>query len=311
MGPGETDTHCGLVAIHYAREARYKARMNAEDLDRTPGLHRVPDAELLRLMRAIARDEIASPVTRAGLLLARFAASEAQLDALIGQPKNAVLVMLGAVLRERQQRVQARVGLAWAGGGIASSGARDPFELQSEWLATAERSVVWSGARLDRDQRLLRALLAAVETRGLEARVIVDAAIDGTAGVRAASVGGAHLDEPRAASVSGAAGSRATVPAQRSPLAQIASELLRGSPARLGLYVPESARLRGPLPRYLAVDERRALILSGAAPELEADEQTLSVGASIEEPAFCAQLSAQTLELIAAGALVPLLEWRA
>lgn len=273
--------------------------MRLDDLEKTPGLHRVPDAELVRLMRALARDQIASPVTRAGLLLARFAANEAQLDALIGLPKNAVLALLGAVLRERQQRVRARIALAWAGAEIGASGARDPFELLSELLATAERNVVWSGARLERDQRLLRTLDAAVETRGLEARVVIAAAL---------SCGTAPGADPSRAEPPANVKLDPAAPKPRAELAKLASELFRGSAARPQLYVPDPARLRAPLPRYLVVDEQRALILSGAAPELEADAQAWSVGALIEEPAFCAQLAAQTRELIESGALVRLLE---
>jgi hypothetical protein len=237
-----------------------------DDLDKTPGLHRVPEAELLRLMRAIARGEIASPPTRAGLLLARFTAHEQHLDAVIGMPQPAAMALLGAVLRERHYREHSRVTLAWSGPATDASRPRDPYELLADLLATAKQSVLWCGANLERDQRALRGLVPAVQARGLRARVVLD-------------------DARRADQV---------------------SALVRGGGDRFALYEPDGARLRDALPRFLVIDARRALILSGVAPRVEAADDALCVGLLVEDAAQCAELIAQCQGLIDAGWLIAL-----
>jgi hypothetical protein len=243
--------------------------MPQDDLDKTPGLHRVPEAELVRLLRALARDEVASPTTRAGLLLARFTADEANLDPVIGQPKNAAIAMLSAVVRERRQRAQTRAALAWSGPAANPTSARDPFELLSDLLATAQRSVLWCGARLDRDQRLLRALHVAVQTRQLSARILLD-----------------DVGQPAA------------------QLPGLARELFRGDEPRLSVRLADRSRLTGPLPHFVLGDGQRALLLLGTPPEADGDSRALNVGVLAHDPTLCADLSAQFEALVEDGCTV-------
>ncbi|MEY4582762.1 MAG: hypothetical protein RL701_7465, partial [Pseudomonadota bacterium] len=131
------------------------------------GIHSLPDAELLRLAKAVARADFKEPVSRASLVLAKFGHLEGELEALMGHTKRAALAIIGAILRERQRAPGTRSGAAWAGPAPTGQGTRAPYDLLLELIATAEKSVLFTGVDLQRDARLMRSLHAAQRGREL------------------------------------------------------------------------------------------------------------------------------------------------
>jgi hypothetical protein len=233
-----------------------------------PGLHHVPDAELVRLLRIVFRDQLPFPITRAGLLLAEVGSLEGQLDRLVGQNKSAAIAILSAVLHERQHRQTARsASVIWSGPSPSGAAAKSAEYVFAELIATAERSLLFTGADLRRDARALRSIHAALRGRELAVAIVLGDA------------------------------SRATE----------ASALFHGSGAKPRLYVPDPARVKAPLPMCLIADETRALLLSGAAPEPEADERSVTAGIALDDPAAASALAAQWQSLIDDAALLPLM----
>lgn len=234
---------------------------------RNPGLHQVSETDLVRLLQAVARDQLPSPITRASLLLAQFAGIEMHLDALVGLPKQTSIAILSAVLRERRERREAAahtVSAVWDG--PAATGVRGARDLMLEWVATVERSLWFTGADLDRDRGLLRSLEAAQQGRSLELHVVLRAL----------------------------------------PLPASADPLFRDSPLRSRIYYPDPERVHGELPMCLLVDDQRGLLLAGSAPDPEAHDNQVTVGIAIEHSEAVLALQAQWTALVDIGALIPL-----
>jgi hypothetical protein len=240
-------------------------------MDKATGLQHVPEAELVRLLRAIWREQLSFPITRAGLLLAKVGSLESHFDALVGQNKSAAVAILSAVLHERRHRSSARaVGLVWAGPPPSGSSARAPFNVMSELIATAERSVLFTGADLLRDDRTLRSLHAAMRGRSLAVRVVL----------------AGHEDVRR--------------------LVTQADALFHGNGPRPTVYVPDPEQLRGTAAQCLVVDSERGVLFAGAAPELEADDRKLTLGLSVHDANALGALESEWQSLIDSGALLPL-----
>ena len=233
-----------------------------------PGIHNLPDAELLRLTKAIARDDFSERVSRAALALAKFGHLEAELDVLVGHEKRGALAIIAAILRERQRAPSWRASVAWSGPPPTGQGTRAPYELLQELIATAEKSIVFTGVDLKRDSRLLRSLHAAQRGRELQAQVIL---------------------------------------AQRAPdAAQLAHELFSDFKPWPELYAPDVRALRVPLPLCLIADQSRAVLLAGAAPEVEAPDEDITAGVLLEDAQGATALYAQWRALLDSGAILPL-----
>jgi len=231
------------------------------------GIHGLPDQELMRLVRAIAREDFADPVSRAALVLAKFGHLEGELEALVGHSKRAALAIVTAILRERQRTPNTRANVAWSGPAPTGQGTLEPYALAVELIATAERSVLFAGADFARDARLLRSLHAAQRGRGLDVTVI--------------------SAQPESA------------------VFEAAHELFRTFQPWPLLYVPNAERVQGALPFCLLIDGTRGVVLAGAPPEVEAPDHALTAGFVLEDAANVAALQAQWRILIEAGALVP------
>jgi hypothetical protein len=68
------------------------------------GLQRVAIHHLLRLLRALHQEHLASPVTRSGLIACGFGDIEQHLSLLVGLERVAAQRVLVAVLAERRAR---------------------------------------------------------------------------------------------------------------------------------------------------------------------------------------------------------------
>jgi hypothetical protein len=233
-----------------------------------PGIHALPSSELLRLVRAIAREDFAQKVSRAALALAKFGHLESELDVLVGHEKRAAIAIVSAILRERERAPAFRANVSWSGPHPTGQGTREPYELLVELIATAERSVLFAGVDLERDARLLRSLHAAQRGRSLQVSVIL-----------------AQPDSEHVARTADLFASFQPWPA---------------------LYSPDPARIHGPLPLCLITDEARFVVMAGAAPEVEAPDTCVTTGVLIEDAHAAAALHAQWRTLIDTGALLPL-----
>lgn len=69
----------------------------------TNGVTRVPSDELKRLLKALHRGLLRTPITRSGLIEAAFGHLEGELDAVVGRDKAAAQALIVCVLAERQQ----------------------------------------------------------------------------------------------------------------------------------------------------------------------------------------------------------------
>ena len=234
-----------------------------------PGIHNLPDAELLRLARALARDDFGERVSRAALVLAKFGPLEGELDGLVGHEKRAALAIIKAILGERQRAPSWRASVAWAGPPPTGQGTRAPYDLLRELIATAEKSLLFVGADLQRDARLLRSLHAAQRGRELVAQVIL---------------------------------------AQPEPdFASLAEGLFSNFRPWPTLFAPNPGAVRVPLPVCLVADQARAVVLAGAAPEVESPDQDLTAGVLLEDVHGATALAAQWHALIEHGAILPLM----
>jgi hypothetical protein len=65
------------------------------------GIHRISTDELKRLLRALHRGAISSPVTRWSLIEKGFGNMEVDLAHVVGQPTEAAKAVIAAVLMER------------------------------------------------------------------------------------------------------------------------------------------------------------------------------------------------------------------
>jgi hypothetical protein len=234
----------------------------------THSIHSLPSAELLRLARAIAREDFAAKVSRAALVLAKFGHLESELDVLVGHEKRAALAIISAILRERERAPAFRANVTWSGPHPTGQGTREPYELLMELIATAERSVLFAGVDLERDSRLLRSLHAAQRGRSLEVSVIL-------AETAADNAARAH-------------------------------DLFASFQPWPALYVPDPVRVQRPLPVCLMADETRFVVMAGAAPEVEAPETCVTTGVLVEDPHAATVLHAQWRTLIDTGVLLPL-----
>jgi hypothetical protein len=241
-------------------------------MSRESGLHQVPEADLLRLLRALARDQLPSPITRAGLLLTQFAGIEAHLDKLVGQNKQAAITLLSAVLRERRARSGSTVTVIWDGPAPSTFGARGARDAVLELVATAQTSLLLTGADLERDHSVLRAVSAAMQGRSLQVSIVL----------------------------------RSIAACEWANQARVADELCGNSPLRTRLYAPDPLQIRGSIPLCVLADAQRGLLLAGVAPQLETDERDLTAGLQIDHVEAVRALAAPWQALIDSGALVPL-----
>jgi xanthine/CO dehydrogenase XdhC/CoxF family maturation factor len=218
------------------------------------------------LISALARPDFADPVSRGALVLAKFGHLESELDVLVGHSKRAAIAIVAAVLRERQRSSVAHAQAVWSGPPPTGQGTLAPYELLMELIATAERSVLFTGVDLQRDERLLRSLHAAQRGRELQVMLVLS-----------------HTDNAAAARAAEA------LFADRKPWPE--------------LFAPSPQPAPQALPLSLLADDARGVVLTGAAPVVEAPDHELTAGLLIENAGVVAALRAQWQLLIDAGQL--------
>ncbi len=239
------------------------------------GLHKLPSQELKRLLRALHRGALPSPITRAALIEAAFGHVEAHLDVLVGRDLAAAKALLVAVLAERGTEPEASAAFVFTGPEAPGTRSRDTIEQVRELLAGATQSLALyglrAGERSDETRALLRTVNALMLGRGVKVRLVFDG---GTA---------AHSE------------------GMRDSLRELVARELRTC-VGLELFVAVGARLRA---RVALVDEERALVTSAELTGRE-EEGYIDIGVLLSDRAYVRALSEEWGRLLAIGACVPI-----
>lgn len=136
------------------------------------GLHRVASAELKRLLRALHRDALASPITRSSLIEKAFGDIEGHLDLLVGRDTASAKALLIAVLAERSGERGQVAALSYCGVPSPGTRSRDLADQVRELIAGATQSVQLYGLTLGDDAALLRTLGALMGGREVRVRAV-------------------------------------------------------------------------------------------------------------------------------------------
>jgi hypothetical protein len=233
------------------------------------GLHRVASAELKRLLRALHREALSSPITRSSLIEKSFGDIEANLDLLVGRDTAAAKALVVAVLAERQSERGQVAALSLCGPPSPGTRSRDLADQVRELIASATQSVQVYGLTVGEDPGVLRTLGALMGGRDVRVRVVFAVAAD-------------------------------------APLTGVRSYVEGAVSARglLEVYACVGARLRG---RCVIVDDAKVLLTSGALSAVEEDGQ-LDLGVSFRDHAYVQAWSAEWERLLATGVCVPVPE---
>lgn len=236
------------------------------------GLHRVSSSELKRLLRALHREALSSPITRSSLIEKAFGDIEGHLDLLIGRDTASAKALLIAVLAERQGERGQVAALSYCGVPSAGTRSRDLADQVRELIASSTQSVHVYGLTLGEDPGLLRTLGALMAGRDVCVRVVFDVPAD----VPLTRVRG-YVEEALAAR------------------------------AQLEVFASVGARLRA---RMVVVDDAKVLVTSGMLSAVEEDGQ-LDVGVQFRDHAYVQAWTAEWQRLLALNICVPVPEFAA
>ncbi|MFT3923654.1 MAG: hypothetical protein QM778_14075 [Myxococcales bacterium] len=216
----------------------------------TSGLHRLPSDELKRLLRALHRGALPSPITRWALIEKGFGNIEGHLEGVVGRDLEAAKAMLAAVLAERASSGVSSVELVYSGIPTPGTRSRDLIEQVRQLLTSATQSVEVYGLRDEDARGLVRTIAAVCDGRDVPGRLVFD--VDDT-------------EEAR----------------------ERVRDLVRRSFRRLEkIEVWTGAALRVGL-RAVIVDKLRVLVTSGELQGSE-DDHALSLGVLVQDPAYIA-----------------------
>ncbi len=138
------------------------------------GLHCLSTEELKRLLRALHRSAISSPVTRSSLIEKAFGNIEGHLDAVVGRDVESAKAMIAAVMAERGKSAGGTASLVYMGPVSPGTRSRDLLEQVRTLLTSAVSRVEIYGIRPDEERGLLRTVAAVSEGRDVPTRVVFD-----------------------------------------------------------------------------------------------------------------------------------------
>lgn len=236
----------------------------------TFGLHRLSTDELKRLLRALHRGALSSPITRSSLIEKAFGHIEGHLDLIVGRDEASAKAIVLAVLGERgADRSDADTGrsaaeLVYMGPPSPGTRSRDLADRVRELLASATKSAFVLGLSLDDDNGLVRTASALIAGRDAHVRLVFDThgVSDGHARVRA-----------------------------------FVRERLSSIDEKLTLFACSGARLRA---RAVIVDGQRVLVTSGELAGREEDG-SVDVGVTVRDSAYAKALEDEWTKLLASG----------
>lgn len=252
-------------------------------------LGEVSTTALERLREALAREQIATPITRAGFLAFGI---KHQLDALegalSGHSRLACLSVLDVVLAERRRARRPDPELVWTGPERSHATARDTAIVLRSLFEGAREQVILAGFSFEKGSAVLGPLHRAMAERaatgdGLDVRFFV------------------HVEQVQSASIDPQAHARAAI-----------ARFLRdawpfGDPTPR-LYYDKRALAPGPPwsslhAKCVVVDGERAF-LSSANFSVRAQEHNIEAGVLLHDPAFARHLARQWLGLVEADLVV-------
>lgn len=231
------------------------------------GLHRLPNPELQRLLRALHRDVFTSPITRSSLIEKAFGHIEAHLDLVVGRDVASAKAVVIAALAERDGvRGQGAV-LAYCGTPAPGTRSRDMLDQVRELIAGATKSVDVYGLRMSDDRSLLKTLGSLMSGRDVKVRLVVDAA---------------GIDAPVR------------------QVHRLVSESF-GASASLEVFACVGASFRG---RVVVVDDGKVLVTSGELTTRE-DDDCIDVGVVFSDASYNRALADEWKRLVLTGVCVP------
>ncbi|MFO0711310.1 MAG: DISARM system phospholipase D-like protein DrmC [Sandaracinus sp.] len=253
----------------------------SETSDPHADLSAVSTTTLERLRDALARGQIATPLTRAGLLAFGI---KHQLDALEGALSGhstlACVSVLEVALAERRRAARPVPELVWTGPERSNATARDTAVVLRSLFESAKHQVILAGFSFEKGSSVLQPLHHAMLERGLDVRFFV------------------HVEQvQRSDEDAGAHVAREIADFRRSAWPF-------GDPSPR-LYYDKRALKPGPPwsslhAKCVVVDAERAFV-SSANFSVRAQEHNLEAGVLLHDPAFALHLARQWLGLVEGG----------
>lgn len=136
------------------------------------GLHHLGSNDLKRLLRALHREALPSPITRSSLIEKAFGDQEAHLDLLVGRDMAAAKAILIAVLAERAGERGQVAALSYCGVPSPGTRSRDLADQVRELIASATESVHLYGLTMAEGPELLRTVGALMGGRDVQVRLV-------------------------------------------------------------------------------------------------------------------------------------------
>jgi phosphatidylserine/phosphatidylglycerophosphate/cardiolipin synthase-like enzyme len=244
-------------------------------------LARAPTSELRRLLRAIERSAVSTPLREAELRAEGLPAAE--LIAVLGDLERAPLErVIGAFIADREQRPPPHLDLVWTGPETRVATSRDTAVLVRELLADARESVLIAGFAFDHGEEVFAPLHEAMRTRGVKTEIYLD--------IRDAAPAGADAGDH----------------ARGYLTAFLGKNWSFGPPFPTLYYDPRSAEYRATASLHakcLVVDLAKTLITSANFTD-RGQTRNIELGVLIEDRDFAARVVAQWRSLVEAGHLV-------
>jgi hypothetical protein len=233
------------------------------------GLHRLATPELTRLLRALHRGVLPSPVSRSSLIEKAFGHIEGHLDLIVGRDVASAKAVLIAVIAERDGVRGQLAALSYCGVPTPGTRSRDLVDQVRELVASATKSIHLYGMRLDDDRGLLRTLGALMGGRDVNVRLVFDG-----------------VDVPDA------------VARTRS---FVADSLGANTNELLEAFVCTRARFRG---RVVVVDDTKVLVTSGDLTASEEDD-CIDLGVVFSDSGYIRALSEEWSRMVGNQIVLP------
>jgi phosphatidylserine/phosphatidylglycerophosphate/cardiolipin synthase-like enzyme len=253
----------------------------SEASDPQADLSEVSTTTLERLRDALARHQISTPLTRAGLLAFGI---KHQLDALSGALSGhstlACLSVLEVALAERRRAARPVPELVWTGPERSNATARDTAVVLRSLFESAQHQVILAGFSFEKGRGVLQPLHRVMVERGLDVRFFV------------------HVEQVQRAD----ADAEAHLEKEIADFRRTAWPFGDPSPR---LYYDKRALTVGPpwssLHAKCVVVDGEVAFVSSANFSVRAQEHNIEAGVLLHDRAFALHLARQWLGLIEAG----------
>ena len=132
------------------------------------------DGTLRDLRDKIEMGYLELPLSQAGLAAAGMADVSPYIACLEKSSKEGLLLLLNAVLAEREGNLNSRIDLVWTGPEAKASTARDTRVVMRELFEAARKRVLIAGYRFDNGEDLFAPLHRNMERHGVSVQIFLD-----------------------------------------------------------------------------------------------------------------------------------------